>query len=554
MDANTSQSEFNAAILSTVASLVAVLDSDGRIIFFNTACEKVTGYRFEEVENRYVWDLLISEEQIDTVKNVFKRLVEGDHPSHFVNYWVAKNGERRLIDWSNTCLLDEYGNVEYVIPTGVDITEKHKAEKKLKQSEEQKNLILNATAEAIYGVDVDGMCTFVNKAFIEQLGYQDSQQLIGQNIHALIHHTYPDGQPYPKEQCHVRKSTREGKSTHVDNEVHWRADGSSFPVEYWSHPIEKNGQLLGAVVTFIDISARKQAEDQMLKLTSAIEQTADAIMITDVNGVIEYVNPAFEKMTGYSPNQVIGQKPSVLKSGRHDNDFFSTVWKELLIGNVYKDVFVNKRLDGTLFYEEKTIAPVKNNNESITHFISTSRDITDRIEAEERLHHLAHHDLLTDLPNRTLFLDRLNQSLARARWHGRTVAVLFLDIDHFKKINDSYGHEFGDEVIKIFSHRLKNSLRDRDTVGRLGGDEFVVLLDDVAQKGDIEKLVDKIIESLHFSLKVGDESLCVTTSIGISMFPLDGDDSSVLLRHADKAMYQAKQEPGNSFIFYQPVP
>jgi PAS domain S-box-containing protein len=300
-------------VLDTLDALVAVLDKQGRIVSFNRACVEATGFSAEDVLGRHVWDMLIPEEQIEDVKAVFNSLSAGHFPSKYQNYWLTRDGGRRLVNWSNTCVLDEDGEVEYVVPTGIDITDHQQALDDLRHSEEQQRLLLDSAAEAIYGVDVNGVCIFVNDACIRMLGYERQDQLVGKNLHALIHHTYPDGRPYPKESCHVRLSTLNGRTTHIDDEVHWRADGTSFPVEYWSRPIFKNNELVGAVVTFIDITERKQVEQQLLKLSSAIEQTADAICITNASGLIEYVNPAFEMITGYSSGQILGKKPDILK-------------------------------------------------------------------------------------------------------------------------------------------------------------------------------------------------------------------------------------------------
>jgi len=353
------QYDFSGIVLDTIDALVAVLDRQGRILSFNRACVETTGFSFEEVSGHHVWDMLIPEEQIAEVKAVFQQLSAGQFPSKHENYWLTRTGERRLISWSNTCVLDDNGEVKFVIPTGIDITEHQRTIDKLKHSQEQQHLLLNSTAEAIYGVSVNGTCEFVNDACLKMLGYEKESDLVGKNIHAMIHHTYPDGRPYPKESCHVRLSTRSGQMTHIDDEVHWRADGSSFPVEYWSRPMYKDGELVGAVVTFVDISERKKVDEQLLKLSSAIEQTADAISITDAHGVIEYVNPAFENITGYSSGQILGKKPDILKSGKHGDEFYRRVWEELKAGRVFNDVFINRRRDGEIYYEEKTITPTR---------------------------------------------------------------------------------------------------------------------------------------------------------------------------------------------------
>ncbi|HEY9050757.1 MAG TPA: GGDEF domain-containing protein, partial [Gammaproteobacteria bacterium] len=170
--------------------------------------------------------------------------------------------------------------------------------------------------------------------------------------------------------------------------------------------------------------------------------------------------------------------------------------------------------------------------------------------SEQQLKYLAHHDILTELPNRVLFLDRLKQALARARWHGRTVAIMFMDLDRFKHINDTLGHEAGDRLLRQFAERLQSCLRERDTVGRFGGDEFVVLLDDIAHATDVETLAQKIISVLTEAFVLDDSVFHVTASIGISMFPHDGEDTSTLLRNADMAMYRAKDGGRNGYEFY----
>jgi diguanylate cyclase (GGDEF)-like protein/PAS domain S-box-containing protein len=546
----TGDETFNRLVLDTIGVLIAVLDREGRIISFNHICEEVTGYTFEEVQGHLVWDFLIPPEQIDAVREVFLQLQAGDFPSKYENHWMTKEGGRRWVAWSNDCLLDKAGQVEFVIATGVDVTERKQAEEALKESETQTRLFLDSTAEGIYGVDTRGICTFINSAGLKMLGYQNEEDLVGKGLHDIIHHTYPDGRHYPREECNVRLSTIQAQTVHEDNEMHWRADGSSFPVEYWSRPMFKNGELVGAVVTFVDITERRKVEEQMLKLSSAIEQTADAVMITDVDGVIEYVNPAYECMSGYQASQLIGSKPSILKSGKLGKDFYHRLWETLKSDQAFSEVFINKKSDGSLYFEEKTITPIRESRSNIKHYVSTSRDITDRIETEKKLQYLAHHDALTDLPNRSLFLDRLKQALASARWHDRNVAVLFMDVDRFKNINDTLGHESGDQLLREMSERLIGSLRERDTIARFGGDEFVIMLDDVARISDVDKLVKKIHQSLERPFKIKDSDLHVTASIGISLFPNDGQDSSTLLRNADLAMYRAKDDGRNSYEFY----
>lgn len=299
-----------------------------------------------------------------------------------------------------------------------------------------------------------------------------------------------------------------------------------------------------------DVTDQRDDREHMFKLSSAIEQTADSVSITNHEGVIEYVNSAFEKTTGFTRQEVTGKQPNILKSGRHAPEFYKRLWDTILRGEVFQDVFVNRRKDGTLYHEEKTITPLKNSHGEVTHFISTGKDITERMQYQERLHHLAHYDVLTGLPNRTLFLDRLTQALARARWHQRVVGVLFLDLDRFKIINDTLGHDVGDRLLQSVSGRLQQCKRAGDTVARLGGDELAIILEDVAQVEDIAPVTSKILATFAHPFDIDGRELYINASIGISLHPNDGEDATTLLKNADIAMYRAKEQGGNNFQFY----
>lgn len=431
--------------------------------------------------------------------------------------------------------------------------ERKDAEAALRESEEKARLLLESTGEAIYGVDLDGNCTFANPASLRLLGYDDMAELIGKNMHDLTHHTRRDGTPHPAEDCGIRRAFLEGQGTHTDDDMLWRKDGTCFPVENWSYPMRRKGKIVGAVVKFIDVTERRRTETQVGKLSRALEQTADTVVITDRNGVIEYVNPAFEQVTGYSRAEAVGGKPNLVKSGLHDSGFYKQLWGTILGGNVFRDVVINRKQDGTLYYEEKTITPLKDAHGQITHFISTGKDITERMENQERLRYLAYHDVLTNLPNRALFMDRLDHALSRIhRTHG-PLAVLFMDLDRFKIINDTLGHNVGDRLLQTLSRRLIDSVREGDTVARFGGDEFAILLEDITQIDDVPPVAEKILDALGqaFVLEDGHE-LFVTTSIGISTYPNDAGDSVTLLKNADTAMYRAKEKGRNGYQFYAP--
>jgi diguanylate cyclase (GGDEF)-like protein/PAS domain S-box-containing protein len=310
-------------------------------------------------------------------------------------------------------------------------------EQLLIEQKEYIELLLDSTSEAIFGVDTNGICTFVNPACLNMLGYKIESDLIGNSIHELIHHSYPDGTHYPKESCMVRISTRQGLSAHVDNEVHWRADGTSFPVEYWSQPMYKKGQLIGTVVTFIDITERKQAEEQIQKL--------------------------------------------------------------------------------------------------------------------------AYFDPLTMLPNRRLLMDRLGHALLSNNRTQEYGALMILDLDNFKLLNDTQGHDIGDRLLVEVAQRLLENARQEDTVSRLGGDEFVIIVeslgtDQVAAANKAKGIAEKIHQELNqpYSISATLNAYHSTPSIGLTLFHGQALSADVLLKQADVALYQAKGSGRNTIRFFNP--
>ncbi|WP_016954415.1 EAL domain-containing protein [Catenovulum agarivorans] len=303
--------------------------------------------------------------------------------------------------------------------------------------------------------------------------------------------------------------------------------------------------------SLLDIRARKQAQSKMHQLSSALEQSADMVLITNRQGTIEYVNQATILTTGYSQAELIGNKPDVFNSGQHDKSFIKNLWATILKGQAYRDVLTNRKKNGEIYYEEKTITPLKNDQGEITHFVSTGKDITERMEIQANLRHLAFHDVLTGLPNRALFNDRLKTGWLNAKRHRQQMALLFFDIDHFKRINDTLGHDIGDVLLKQVANKLRKGLRGSDTVARLGGDEFAVILNDCKDENAIRHTAEKIIQLINQPVKLADRELFVTTSIGIAVYPQDGKDSQALLKNADVAMYRAKAAGRNTYMFYR---
>jgi diguanylate cyclase (GGDEF)-like protein/PAS domain S-box-containing protein len=288
-------------------------------------------------------------------------------------------------------------------------------------------------------------------------------------------------------------------------------------------------------------------EPELQKLAWSVEQSSDAVVISDAEGVIQYVNPAFEVMTGFARSEVLGRTPGIVKSGHHSPDFYRAMWGALRSGVEFRGVLINRKKSGELFHEEKVIRPFLGSHGRATHFVSIGRDVTDRIREMADLTRAATHDSLTDLPNRRLFFDRLGQALRQAVRRASGLAVAVVDVDRFKVINDVHGHLAGDAVLQEVASRLQRCVREEDTVARLGGDEFGLILLDAADAAVVSALLEKILRSIAAPLPVEDHMIAMSVSIGASLSRADESNGRELMQRADEAMYRAKRDGGNCY-------
>ncbi len=291
-------------------------------------------------------------------------------------------------------------------------------------------------------------------------------------------------------------------------------------------------------------------QSQLRLYEQVLASTGTSVFITDAKGYITWVNEAFVRVTGFTRSEVIGHLPSLFRSGMHSDEFFSEMWESLLAGRVWRSDVINRRRDGSLYYSRQTVSPLQEVNGTISHFVALLEDVTDERKAVERLQHLASHDPLTDLPNRLQFQDTLPSTIALARRHQRMCAILFVDLDRFKPINDSYGHAFGDEVLKTVARRLLEAIRQSDSAARIGGDEFAIVLPDLSARSEAALVAEKVIEAINRPIQINEVTTSVGASIGIAIFPDHGDDPDVLAKLADEAMYRAKLSGRNQYSFH----
>jgi diguanylate cyclase (GGDEF)-like protein/PAS domain S-box-containing protein len=306
----------------------------------------------------------------------------------------------------------------------------------------------------------------------------------------------------------------------------------------------------------MDITERKQTEAELHLAATAFE-SQEAMMITDANNVILRVNYAFTQVTGYTAEEVIGQTPKLLQSGRHDAEFYKEMWQTINTTGKWQGEVWDRHKKGDIYPKWLSISAVKDKNGIVTNYIGSHIDITERKANEDRIHHLAFYDSLTELPNRSLLQDRLFQAMSSSDRSGHNCALLFIDLDHFKIVNDSLGHVRGDQLLQRVADRLKSCVRQGDTVARLGGDEFVIMLEGLGEQAihaasEAEYIGQKILVTLNQPYRLGTSELVNTASIGITLFSGHQQTTNDLFKQADIAMYQAKNDGRNTLRFFDP--
>ena len=298
-------------------------------------------------------------------------------------------------------------------------------------------------------------------------------------------------------------------------------------------------------------NALRTSADYLRLAHKVIDASMDGIMITDQHGFIQSVNPSFTKLTGFSQEEAVGQTLRLLSSGLHTADFYRRMWQILLEQGHWQGEIWNKRKNGELYPQWLSITAIRAEDGQITQYASIFSDITERKQQEEKIHQLAYVDELTGLANRRMFFDRLQLALANAHRHQHTLAVMFLDLDLFKRINDTLGHLAGDQALKEVAKRLQATVREGESVARIGGDEFTILIPEVSCVKSLERLAQRLISQFERPVQLLEQEFFLTTSIGISVYPKDGHNAELLVKHADVAMYQAKSAGRNQYSFYQ---
>jgi diguanylate cyclase (GGDEF)-like protein/PAS domain S-box-containing protein len=403
-------------------------------------------------------------------------------------------------------------------------------------------------AEGMYVMDNQGRIVFTNPAAGRLLGH-DAEALVGRSAHELFHSHCAD-EPVASEDCPIRMVPLRGATYKGDNELFRRRDGTCIHVAVTSSPLREEGRITGAVVMFRDVSVEHETRARLLQTDTAFRNLAEAVLVSDAGGTIQAVNHAFTSITGYSEEEVRGRNPRILASGRHDAAFYREMWETINEQGTWQGEIWNRRKNGEVYPEWLNITAIHDDQGKVASYVSVFSDITEMRRKEERLRELAFHDQLTGLPNRAYFQQLFQHAVRRAQRQGSSFALLYLDLDRFKQINDTLGHMVGDRLLQAVARRILDAVRAEDVVARLGGDELTVLLEDVGHSEEPARVARKLLEALREPFEIEGKQLHVTVSIGISLFPQDGGDTVTLLKNADAAMYLAKQRGRNDYSYF----
>ncbi|MCG8487753.1 MAG: EAL domain-containing protein [Chromatiales bacterium] len=517
-----------------------------KILRCNMTLVKNLGYADkQEVIDRPVFDMVLPEDE-ERTKEAFRRFIKSGEINDMELRLRRKDRTGMDVSLNISAWHDMHGNITEARCSWRDITERKASEAAARESQERYRAIFGQAAVGLARLAIGGTWLEVNDKLCEILGYSKSE-LLEQSIQAI---TFPDDLNTSLEYMQ-QLLDGEKEVGSIEQRVLHKSGQSLWINLTLSLVYDKEGEPKYFVSVIEDIVQRKLSEDRLRQAAAVFMNTAEGVIITDLDGSILDVNRAFCEITGYSKDEVIGQNPRILKSGRHDKEFYKTLWFSLITRGEWRGEIWNRRKDGNIYPELLTISAIRNPNGNPAGYVGVSTDVTSDKEAQYQLQHMAYHDPLTDLPNRRFFNAKLNQSIRLAARRGSTLAVVFIDLDHFKRINDSMGHDVGDELLKQFAQRLQNTIRVSDSVARISGDEFILLLEEIKGQADASIAVTSIMNDLKAPFDLDGRRIRITFSVGISLYPDDGKDSMHLLRNADTAMYSAKENGRNGYQFYK---
>jgi diguanylate cyclase (GGDEF)-like protein/PAS domain S-box-containing protein len=534
--------EFFHALFDLAADSMLILDPDGYIKEINHHAYEQLGYTKADMVGKHISSFILPE----FAARLDYRLAKVQKHGYLVyeSAQVRKDGSILPVEISSRAI--ELGGEAALISIVRDITERKQIEMHLRESEEKWRLLFEnmTTGFALHEVICDEQGRVVDYRFIEiNPAYE---QLTGLKASDMIGHTVlemlPGTEPYWIEI--FGSVALSGEPTTYEN--------YSRELERW-YQVRAFSPRIGQFAVIInDITERKNFEEKLRLSSLVLENSSEGMVVTDADNLIVAVNPAFSTITGYSFAEVKGKNPSILSSGRHDEAFYRKMWQSLNTTGRWHGEIWDKRKDGEVQAKWLTINLIRNEDGSVHRHVALFSDITERKLSEDLIWRQANFDTLTELPNRNMFRDRLNQEMKKSDREVSPLALLLIDLDKFKEVNDTLGHAVGDLLLQEAALRISACVRESDTLARLGGDEFTVVLSGILEAGNIEDVAQKIIGKLAEPFRLGSEMAYVSASIGITLYPNDANDIDALMKNADQAMYVAKNKGRNRFSYFTP--
>ena len=536
-----------AALELTPSVSVCSLDRDGVMQFCNQACADMLGITVESAVGQSVSGLCSrGERQAEYDAMVAEAWCNGQCPPS--GDWQIKTKDGRELWLYSTCIpVWHEGNLAQIFFMDVDITQRRMEFDALKAAGENFHQMFERSSDAIFLLR-EGLVEEANPAAVSLFKCKGPGWLIGRSLHDFSPMTQPSGVLSAEAEARLTDEARQAGNAR--SEWHYvDCEGALFWAEVLQTAISLNGANLYYVVVR-DISERKRAERTLHLAAQVFENSRDAIVLTDRGRRVIALNRAFTDITGFGPQDMLGKPVSLYRSGVHEESFYREVWAQVEATDHWEGESWGRKRDGALFPSWTSISAIRDSAGRVSNYMGTVTDITERKKSEEHTRHLAEHDFLTDLPNLVLLLDRLRLALAAARRNHAMLAVLFVDLDRFKMVNDTLGHSVGDRLLKEVASRLVHCVREADTVSRQGGDEFIIILSDVIGPEGAAHAAESVLHALEQEFVLGEHIAHISASIGIAMFPADGDEIDALLKHADIAMYHVKQEGRNGYQFF----
>ena len=522
---------------------IIITDTRGIIEYVNARFTQTTGYSAEEAIGQRMNLVRSGRTPQETYTDLWQTIVAGKEWTGEL-YNRRKNGE---LYWDSVHIMPVIGpdgSVSHFVSLQEDITARKQAELRISESESRFRAIFENSRDGIALLDKDGLNVFVNPACAAMFGFEQIKSMLGRSVLEVF---TPAFREMVRENIYRRATNQSAPTAYEARGL--RCDGSELDIELRVSTYDHHGERY-ILAMIRDISARKQDEETLRLWATVFENSGEAVMITDPENRIVLVNKAFSEISGYTAAEVVGQDPRMLGSGRHDPAFFQQMWQALKNDQHWQGEIWDRRKNAEIYPKWMGITAVRDVSGQLTHYVAIFSDISERKAAQDKIEHLAHHDPLTGLPNRLLLYDRFAQAVAHAdRTHSK-VALLFLDLDRFKTINDSLGHPVGDKLLQTLAGRLQECIRDTDTISRQGGDEFVILATELRDPDTAAGIAQKMLEQVRQTVDIDGHALNASFSIGISLYPDDGTDFDTLLQKSDTAMYHAKDAGRNAYRFF----